>query len=355
MKTYFLPAERLPKEDVLKQYKHIISNLQIEVINAIPEIVIILNKFRQIVFCNNKFSQFLGKKVEDILGYRPGEILNCVYSTVNEGGCGTSKFCKLCGAANAIHSALQGDEKVEECNILTKNNKNFIFKVKTTPVKIGGINYLLFTVKDIENEKALKTYQKLLFIDIIEKISEIKIAAKVFLNEKGFNVYIDNIVSISEEIIDKINLQKLIILAENNELKVFPKKIDLKEFLIDFIAYYPERLTLSKNASNCEIITDVNLLRTVLEIIVKGIPNAENSKVLLNIICNDEKKVIKIHIKRFLSLEIQFDIFKKETNSNFNFYLAKVIVEDYLNGKFYFETDEKIGTIFYIELYNLEK
>ena len=37
-----------------------------------------------------------------ILGMRPGELLDCVHAKNDSGGCGTSEFCRVCGAVNAV-------------------------------------------------------------------------------------------------------------------------------------------------------------------------------------------------------------------------------------------------------------
>ncbi len=56
MKTYFAPAERISKEDAFYQYLSITKNNSlINIIQALPEVAVLLNKFRQIVFANKTF------------------------------------------------------------------------------------------------------------------------------------------------------------------------------------------------------------------------------------------------------------------------------------------------------------
>ncbi|MFA5423724.1 MAG: PAS domain-containing protein, partial [Phycisphaerae bacterium] len=71
--------------------------------DAVSEFVLVLNEYRQIIFCNQSFLDFLGSKdVSEIYGLRPGEAVKCAYACENPGGCGTSKHCAACGAVNAI-------------------------------------------------------------------------------------------------------------------------------------------------------------------------------------------------------------------------------------------------------------
>ena len=42
---------------------------------------------------------------ENILGSRPGEFFDCIYSKNLSGGCGTTDKCEFCGANAAFESA----------------------------------------------------------------------------------------------------------------------------------------------------------------------------------------------------------------------------------------------------------
>ena len=75
----------------------------------------ILNDHRQAVYVNQKLFEILkGKKLDDVLGYRPGEIFNCINAITSPGGCGTSKACKVCGAAAAIIESMMHAVKSEK-------------------------------------------------------------------------------------------------------------------------------------------------------------------------------------------------------------------------------------------------
>jgi transcriptional regulator with PAS, ATPase and Fis domain len=55
------------------------SEVFTKILNLYPEIVLILDRNRQAVFCNNELLRNLGLNApEKILGKRPGEIFNCV-------------------------------------------------------------------------------------------------------------------------------------------------------------------------------------------------------------------------------------------------------------------------------------
>ena len=103
LKTYFAPPERANTEEINLHAVKFFDDTQLcHVLNAIPDPVIILNWARQIVYANQSFLQALEvPDIPSVLGLRTGEALDCIHSHEMEGGCGTSIFCRECGAAKA--------------------------------------------------------------------------------------------------------------------------------------------------------------------------------------------------------------------------------------------------------------
>ncbi len=358
MKTYFAPAERISKEDAFYQYLSITKNNSlINIIQALPEVVVLLNKFRQIVFANKTFLNLLNKKIEDVVGLRPGEAVGCIHANENKAGCGTSRFCRFCGAVKTILDGISGKNGVEECKILTQNNQVFLFQVKTVPVELDGIKYTLFTINDIRDLKALKEYQKILFIDINELLSEIVVGLDVLSKNCDENPYLKNIYDSAKTAISIIEKQKLLILAENNQITPYLVKIKSKDFL-DFISNHLniDFLKIDDSTENIEFRSDFELLTTIFEnIIFALIELGEKEKIILS--CKDKNDKIEFNIKSqlFIPVEIQYNIFKKglpskEAPAELITYLAKILTEWYLNGRLFYETNDENGTIFTLQL-----
>ena len=103
METKFAPAERSAFFEVLQ------SQLSLEKITYLNDIFCslsfifcILNENRQIVYSNDVLLKTLEvEDVEQILGKRFGEAINCRFSFEEQGGCGTSEHCRYCGAVIA--------------------------------------------------------------------------------------------------------------------------------------------------------------------------------------------------------------------------------------------------------------
>ncbi len=132
--------------------------------NAMPVGVLILNEQRQAVYANGQFRQIVdAESPEELLGLRPGNILNCVNADLEEHGCGSSLLCKHCGAMRAIISSLFGQADQEECYLHRKKGLSPLeLRVKTTPVTLEGENFTIFAVEDIRVEKERDTLMQTL-------------------------------------------------------------------------------------------------------------------------------------------------------------------------------------------------
>ena len=82
LETLHAPAERAAPETIAAQARRFRqANLLREMAAAIPDILVILNPQRQIVYANQRLIETLGlRDDQEILGLRPGEALNCMHA-----------------------------------------------------------------------------------------------------------------------------------------------------------------------------------------------------------------------------------------------------------------------------------
>lgn len=175
--TEFAPAERLGLEELMRQHQAWSEQLQTLLIsNAVPDLLMILNQYRQIVFANDqilKWGHFSDQK--EYIGLRPGELMGCIHASETKGGCGTTRFCSKCGAIEAIFLSFTGKNVVEECRIERSKDLPFLnLRVWTTPAELNGDKYVIFALHDIslekENAHLLEQVQKLAIIDPLTEI-----------------------------------------------------------------------------------------------------------------------------------------------------------------------------------------
>lgn len=175
--TEFAPADRLSSEGLTRQNTAWSDQVgAILISNAVPDLILILNKYRQIVFANDYVERIKKRSsIEDYLGLRPGELLGCTHAFETKGGCGTTASCIQCGAVNAMLRGLHGMHDVEETRINRGEGlPETDLRVWTTPVKLDDEDFTVFTIQDIsiekDNGRLLDEVQKLAILDPLTEI-----------------------------------------------------------------------------------------------------------------------------------------------------------------------------------------
>lgn len=119
-------------------------------LNAALNYLFVLNGQRQIVMASENVLELMPDKTMDqIVGLRPGEALGCIHAFDCESGCGTSHFCRDCGAVKVILNGLAGTRDLEECRLTRylKGRKTTLdLQVLATPLFHNQERYTLLTV-----------------------------------------------------------------------------------------------------------------------------------------------------------------------------------------------------------------
>jgi PAS domain-containing protein len=113
--SYFAPTGRASDEQ-LQAHLQVVSHNPVldSLLQSVSGLLAVLNQQRQILAVNEAFLAALGLNESNlVLGLRPGEAVQCVHAHDEAGGCGTSKFCRSCGAAIAIVTSLGTDRPAE--------------------------------------------------------------------------------------------------------------------------------------------------------------------------------------------------------------------------------------------------
>lgn len=115
LKTLCAFPDRLDINLIEKQYKVVMENdFFIKIVDSLNVLIVILNKHRQIVYSNKNYLKMIKcKKIDEILGQRLGETLNCIHSFQEEGGCGTAEACRNCSVLNIFLKAVELKKEVE--------------------------------------------------------------------------------------------------------------------------------------------------------------------------------------------------------------------------------------------------
>ncbi len=363
--TQYAPAERASTEYLERQIEYFRSiPLQCEVLNAVPGIVVILNGNRQIVFANRALINFVESlKDGSPLGKRPGEVLHCTHALESEGGCGTTEFCRNCGAVRAILASQKGNANVRECLISRVGDLNPLeLSVSATPITLSEEMYTIFAVTDISHEKRRRALERIFFHDVMNTAGGLNLYLEMFekVNPQEHEEFKSTMGVLTRQLIDEIKAQRDLAAAENNEMKVTPTLINSLNFIQKQCEIYRdltlvENLTIriDSNAARVTLTSDATILGRVLGNMIKNALEASLTDNTVTVGCNQQTGQVAfwVHNSTFIPRDVQLQMFQRSFSTKgldrgLGTYSMKLLGEQYLHGKVEFTTSREEGTTF---------
>lgn len=369
LKTHYASAERAEPDVLIRQQNKIINNeLLINISNSVSQMLLVLNKHRQIVYANKAFTDFLGiQDLQSLIGKRPGEAVQCKYSYECEAGCGASEFCKTCGAVNAIIESESGTQSGKECQILTRENNALDLKVLATPFETENETLTIFTVEDISHEKRKNILEKVFYHDVLNSAGSISGLSCMLkeLEDPDEKAEIASLISRAcDNLVNEIQSQKQLVSAERGELIISLSPFASVEILQELAEMYSKHelirdkcIIIDKTSQNFIVNTDISLLRRIIGNMIKNALEAESGKSQVVLKCqqNGVGNRFSVHNQTFIPGDIQLQLFKRSFSTKgvgrgIGTYSMKLLGEKYLKGKVGFESTPEKGTTFFIDL-----
>lgn len=373
MITHFASPERSVKVKLLEEYSGFKSVSYIEeLIAALPYIAVILNQHRQIVFSNKALLQLMGiENMEELLGQRPGEALNCLHSATMEAGCGTAGHCQVCGAAKTILASQETGERItDECRIrITHNGYEDCLDLEVTasPLIWGENRFTVFTARDISSKKRKEALERIFFHDVMNTAGTLQGVVDLLKqvdDPAKRKQFINLLGEVSRDLTEEIKTQKSLVAAENGELEVKNHEFYLEETLEHIVAEYrrhklgqSREIIFEDKSCNCTINTDPVLLKRILSNMIKNALEAtpDGGKVTVDCALTSQVAVIRVHNPGHMPVEVQQQVFQrsfstKGTGRGLGTYSMKLLGEKFLKGKVTFDSSVDSGTQFSLEL-----
>lgn len=370
--TWFAPAERDTNANITKLADFCLHNpVAHAIVDSVDGYVLILNRQRQVLAANPETLKKLNiSNTEDILGFRPGELFGCAFSNIEPGGCGTSKNCATCGA---VISILASQELKEACTneclmTIAKNGKTESneFKVRATPITLGGNELTIFVIHDISASKRRDALENVFLHDLGNILTGLQGWSDILIRRPENAVEIaKRIVGLSSHLTQEVQNQRLLLQAESGDLEVTMEKINVQEiingirtFFSGYAADKIQRLDIMTIDSTATLISCESLLTRVLVNMVKNALEATESPdhVKLSYEFGNNSHTFTVHNKGMIQDEYALQIFKRSFSTKSNkgrglgTYSMKLFGERYLKGQVGFTTSEEKGTTFFITL-----
>ena len=369
MSLLLTPEERETEEKLLQQIK-LFTETEVfrEFSNSVQSIFMILNSRLQIVFMNERLHELLGlPNGKELFGSRLGEVLKCFYANDLPGGCGTTKFCAKCGSVQVALKALKGTQAMEDCRIRTHNNKALDLRVLATPYKVMDECFSVLSLTDISSEKRLKSLEKIFYHDVLNSAGGISSLSESLLEDylREDDIEIIRLINAeSNKLIQEIKYQKRLTNTEFGDLKVSLTKINAKAILEDLVKIYRnhessegKHIIIDGHVPDIDFVTDIVLLHRVIGNMVKNAMEATGVGETVTVSCAAERDAVLFAVSNnaIMEDEIQLQIFRrsfstKGTGRGLGTYSMKLLGENYLKGKVWFESSKEKGTTFFLKI-----
>jgi len=372
-KTFFASAARTTPEDIRKEFEAIYSQTFFnQIFESLTGIGAIIDDNRQIVYANDDFLSLLGlESIESVLGKRPGEVVSCIHSADEKGGCGTSASCEYCGAVNSIlESQKTGLKSSRETRITTKVDgkmKSLDLNISSTPISLAGKRFYAMIFQDISDEKRRTALERIFFHDLLNSAGGLN--GLLSLLKEGTNPEETNeLITISEEasreMLEEILLHRQIRAAESGDLKVnieTVSSLDCLESAAGRIKSHEvgknKNVIISKDIANSYFETDRLLIQRVLINLMKNALEATQKEGTVSIGVESQSTKVRFWVKndKVIPEDIQMQLFQRSFSTKgqgrgIGTYSIKLLTENYLHGKVSFVSNEDEGTVFSVIL-----
>jgi signal transduction histidine kinase len=364
--TEFAPAARSASNTLETQkmlLSHFCGSLS-RLYDAVSEIVLVVNEYRQIVFFNSVVPSLLGVEDPDsIYGLRPGEALGCQNACRNPAGCGTSVFCSQCGAVNAILAALSNQADLRECRIVSNDHgQAFDLLVRTTPIEIEGQAFVIVAISDISHEKRRRALERLFFHDVMNTARSIEILTDLLGADPEPEDAADlrqHLLTGARQLMEALYSQKILLAAENNELSLNMSDVDGCRVVREVVGLFRNRfqshsidmeLPLDEKAT---LLSDRSLLARILGNMIQNAVEASRPDQPVRVSCKVHSGDVEFRVYNngYIAEPVQLQLFQrsfstKGTGRGLGTYSMKLLGERYLKGRISFESSPLRGTVF---------
>lgn len=367
--TQFAAGGRSPVGEISRQRAIFESETFFcEVVSRLPDVVLVLNSHREVVFANRAALELVGASASDLdRGLRPGELLLCIHADACELGCGTSTFCRYCGAVGAILTSQAGRSSMEDCRVMVRRGsaeEALDLRVWATPMDLNGERFTIFVVADIADEKRRTFLERIFLHDISNTVGSLQIITHLLdsgLVKDGVrDDYIHRVERLSERLMEEINAHKILLAAESGELEARVAPLRTQDLLEEILRAFDckdmlngRALEIAPGSEDLILRTDATLLIRVLKNMVKNALEAAvpGDTVTMGCFAAEGGLRFEVHNPTYMPEKVRLQVFNRSFSTKgagrgLGTYSMKYLSERYLKGRVDFTSTEAAGTTF---------
>jgi len=343
-----------------------------QLFQSLPYLTSIVNSKREIVFANDTYLKTLGiNSLEQILGLRPGEVMNCIES--NENGCGKGKHCQNCSIARGVDDCiLTGESKSFDTSIQQNTSQGvqvLELSINLQLFQSSGVKLCLVLIENVAHKKKKQIIEKIFYHDLINKVGSLHniisyIRTQNDMDDTLKHDFVELAHTLVNDITDEVKMHKEIIQYENAEITANMRFL-LSGIILEQISEQMRHHPVAKGKSIVVKSADIDLcfqsdsvlLKRVLTNMVKNALEAVGSDAIITLGAFEEnhKIVFYVHNPSYIPEEIQKYIFKKSfstkaSSRGLGTHSMKILTEEYLKGEIDFVSKNDEGTTFFVRL-----
>jgi signal transduction histidine kinase len=373
--TYFDTPERTPQASVLRTAGSLArTSIVKDLLEVYPLPTVMLDMNRQIVAFNRRCRPFFARRdPATVYGLRFGEAIECVHAHEMDAGCGTSAFCRDCGAGVAIRTARHARRAdSRECRITASRNGKptaLDLSMHASSIALNRRRLVLAVIQDISDEKRRQVFERIFFHDVLNTASAVRHGVQLLKSAREpdrLQELLGGLASSSSQLVDEIKAQRDLLNAERHELDVTREPASANWILStihDIYAASPladgVRVALVELSPDAELRTDAVLAIRCLSNLVKNAleASARGGEVRLSGELRTSTVAFHVQNEGVLSDAVRRQMFqrsfstKAERGRGIGTYSVRLLVEQYLGGAVSFDSDpERRTVVFTIEL-----
>jgi signal transduction histidine kinase len=341
----------------------IANEVLVSAIDAMPNLVLVLNPQRQILAVNTRLLEVLGvRDPVGLLGQRPGEVVGCQHVHDGPDGCGTGQACTVCGAVAAVVGCQRsGMKTVYEAKLTVGHGdgRALDLEVTASPLRIGGLDLVMVAMRDIADEKRRQVLEQLFFHDVLNTAGGINGMARLLAEAPAEDeaAYKQKLVQLSDQLIEEIASQRTLVAAEAGELVAHPEPVAIDDLLRQIQAWFSGlsvaagRTLVLEPMAPITIATDPVLLRRVIGNLVKNALEATAPGGVVTIACLrvGDEVAFTVHNPGEIPPAVQLQLFMRSFSTKgrgrgLGTWSVKLLGERYLGGRVDFTTSAAAGT-----------
>lgn len=366
MDTYFAPAttsseEEFPTEIEIVNSNPIISGL----LNSMNGLLAVLNEHRQVLALNDELLKMLGiDNALEVLGLRPGNILNCIHANEEPAGCGTTKFCSSCGAAIAIVSSIKQNKPVEKLCAMTciRNgcDVDIVLNVRSQPLVLDKRKFLLLFLQDVTQHQERAALERTFFHDI-NNILNMLVGTSELLIRDNPSKLAKNLHRACQRLVREVAIQRCLSQSEACTYQPVWTHLNTKDIFVELSEFFSNHpvsqgkdLQLPAQVSDHSIFVDSSLLLRILSNMIINAFEATADHGRIKVWLDKTEDALSFHVWNDQKIpdKMIHRIFqrnfstKAQAGRGIGTYSMKLLGEKILRGKVSFRTSREEGTTF---------